>query len=69
MRYACSGKPWHYGEDVKCVKNVRIRSFSGPYFLAFGLNTERYSISLCIQSKCGNTDQKKNSKFGLALRR
>ena len=22
-----------------CVKNVRIRSYSGPYFPAFGLNT------------------------------
>ena len=22
-----------------CVKIVRIRSYSGPYFLAFGLNT------------------------------
>ena len=26
-----------------CVKSVRIRSFSSPYFLAFGWNTERYS--------------------------
>ena len=36
-----------------CVKSVRIWSYSGPYFPAFGLNTERYSISLCIQSECG----------------
>ena len=36
-----------------CVKSVRIRSFSGPYFLAFELNTVRYSVSLRIQSKCG----------------
>ena len=36
-----------------CVKNVRIRSYSGPYFPAFRLNTERYSVSLHIQSKCG----------------
>ena len=36
-----------------CVKNVRIRSNSGPYFPAFGLNTERYSVSLRIQSECG----------------
>ena len=28
-----------------CVKSVRIRSFSGPHFPAFGLNTERYSVS------------------------
>ena len=25
-----------------CVKSVRIWSFSGLYFAAFGLNTERY---------------------------
>ena len=36
-----------------CVKRVRIRSYSGPYFPAFGLNTERYSGSLRIQSECG----------------
>ena len=35
-----------------CVKSVRIRSYSGPYFSAFELNTERYSVSLCIQSEC-----------------
>ena len=34
--------------NIHCVKSVRIRSFSGPYFPAFGLNTERYSVSLCI---------------------
>ena len=33
------------------VKCVRIRSFSGPYFPAFGLNTDRYEASLRIQSK------------------
>ena len=36
---------------VHCVKSVRIRSFSGPYFPAFGLSTERYSASLRIQSE------------------
>ena len=34
-----------------CVKNFRILIISGPYFLAFGLITERYSVSLQIQSK------------------
>ena len=34
------------------VKGVPIQSYSGPYFPAFGLNTERYSVSLCIQSEC-----------------
>ena len=31
--------------STHCVKSVRIRSFSDPHFLAFGLNTERYSVS------------------------
>ena len=35
-----------------CVKSVHIRSYSGPHFHAFGLNTKRSSVSLCIQSKC-----------------
>ena len=36
-----------------CVKSVRIRSYSGPHFLAFRLNTKRWSLSLQIQSECG----------------
>ena len=35
------------------MKSVRIRSNSGPYFSAFGLNAERYSVSLRIQFECG----------------
>ena len=27
---------------LHCMKSVRIQSFCGPYFPAFGLNTERY---------------------------
>ena len=39
---------------LHCVKSVRIRSFSGShYYPAFGLNTERYGVSLRIQSECG----------------
>ena len=34
-----------------CVKSVRIQSFSGQYFPAFGLNKERYSVSLRIHYK------------------
>ena len=40
----------HY--RAHCVKCVRIRSYSGPYFPAFGLNTVRYPASLRIQSEC-----------------
>ena len=43
----CFPTEWH------CVKSVRIRIFSGPHFRAFGLNTERYGVSLRIQSECG----------------
>ena len=38
--------------SFNCMKSVRIRSFSGPCLPAFGLNTEIYSVSLHIQSKC-----------------
>ena len=34
------------------MKSAHIWSFSGPYFPAFGLNTESYEVSLCIQSEC-----------------
>ena len=36
-----------------CVKSVRIRSYSSSQFHLFGLNSERYSVSLCSQSECG----------------
>ena len=42
-----------------CLKNNRIRSFCGPYFPAFGLNTERYGVSLRMQSKCGEIQTRK----------
>ena len=32
------------GKLLFYVKNVRIRSYSGPHFFAFGLNTERYGV-------------------------
>ena len=43
----------HFGCKVDCLKRIRIWSYSGPYFPAFGLNTERYGVSLRIQSECG----------------
>ena len=39
-----------------CVKNVCIRSYSGPHFPAFGLNAERYEVSpysVPMLEKCG----------------
>ena len=37
---------------------------SGPYFPVFGLNTERYGVSLRIQSECRKIRKKNNSIFG-----
>ena len=37
---------------LHCVKGVHTQSFFGPYFPVFGLNTERYSVSLRILSEC-----------------
>ena len=34
-------------------KSVCVRSYPGQHFPAFGLNTERYGVSLRIQSECG----------------
>ena len=36
-----------------CVKSVLIRSYSGPHFPTFGLNTVRYCLSPHIQCECG----------------
>ena len=41
------------------VKSVRVWSFSGMHFPAFGLNMERYSVSLRIQSECGKIGTRK----------
>ena len=38
------------------VKSVRNRNFSGPYFLAFGLNMERYGMREIPTRKNPNTD-------------
>ena len=70
--------------EKHCVKSVRIQSYSGPHFPAFGLNTERYRVSFRIQSECGkmriritpNTDtfhavkfiNKLQNYYGIAIR-
>ena len=36
--------------DIHCVKYVRILSYSGPYFPAFGQITERYGIETCQET-------------------
>ena len=45
--------------SLYCVKSLRIRNFSDPNFPAFGLNTERYGVSLRIQSECGKIRTRK----------
>ena len=42
----------------------RIRRFSGPYISAFGLNTERHSVFLRIQSECGKIRTRKAPNEG-----
>ena len=41
------------------MKSVRIRSFSGPSFPAFGLNTERYYYLSVFNPNAGKNGQKK----------
>ena len=41
------------------MKSDLVRSFSGPYFPAFRLNTERFGVSFPIQSKCGEIRTRK----------
>ena len=48
--------------NVHCVKSVQRRSFPGPHFPAFGLNTE--GVSPSIQSECRKIRTRKNSVFG-----
>ena len=44
--------------DTYCVKRVCIWSYSSPHFSAFGLNMERYRVSLRIQSECAKMQPK-----------
>ena len=63
--------------DLHCVKNVQITSFFWSVFShiwaesreiqsisAFGLNPERYEVSLRIHSEYGKLQTRKNSVFG-----
>ena len=51
--YYVHGRNFQRLSNIHYVKSICIRSFSGLYFSAFGLNTESYSSSLCISSECG----------------
>ena len=54
--YICN-KIYHY------VKSVRIRSFSGPCFPAFGLNTERYEVLSLNAGKYGREKLRMRTLF------
>ena len=45
-------KPWK-SRHYHCMKRALIQIYSGTYFPAFGLNMDKYSISLYIRSECG----------------
>ena len=51
----------HECSAYHCVKIVCVRSFCGPLFPAFGLNTERCSASVLILSECGKIRTRKTS--------
>ena len=55
ISFSNKNKKFKKYQKMHCEKSARIWSFSGPYFPTFGLNTERYFVSLRIQSKCGKT--------------
>ena len=49
---------------IHCVKSVQIRSFFGPYFPVFGLNTKIYGVNLRNQCEYRKIQTRKNSIFG-----
>ena len=54
----------HSIQILHCVKSLQIRSFSGPYFPVFRLNTEIYGVNFRIQSEYRKIRTRKNSIFG-----
>ena len=61
---AFAWKTWRFAVACAAWKVSKYRVFSGPYFPVFGLNTERYFVSLRIQSECGKIRTRKKSIFG-----
>ena len=51
--------PGDYSYIKHCKESARIRSFSGPYFPTFGLNTVIYGVSFRIQSEFGKIRTRK----------
>ena len=56
-------------EAITAWKMSKYGVTSGPHFPTFGMNTERYEASLCIQSECGKIRTRNHSIFGHFPRR
>ena len=56
--------PDRHIDASNCVKSVHIRNYSSPYFPAFGLNTERCSKDVRIQSEYWKKTDHNNSEYG-----
>ena len=57
----------HFGSIIQITLREKCPKYgviSGPYFPAFGLNTEIYFVSLLIQSECRKIRTRNNSVFG-----
>ena len=57
----------HFNETIRWITKWKLSKYdalSGPYFPAFGPNTEIYGGNLHIQSKYGKIRTRKNSVFG-----
>ena len=52
-----------------CLKSVRIRSFYGSYFPAFGLNMKVYSLNLHIHPECGKVRTRKTPNMGTYVKK
>ena len=46
-------------KNLHCMKSVRVRSFSDPFFPAFGLNAKIYGLNLRIQFERGEMQTRK----------
>ena len=64
MQQETKSHPKHMVQVSTAWKMTKHGVISGPYFPAFGLNTERYFVSLRIQSACGEIRTRNNSTFG-----
>ena len=63
IRYLNLDKALLFPRNQHCAKSVRIWSYSGPHFPAFGLNTKYLSVFSANARKCGE-----NAEYGRVLR-